>query len=342
MYHIVSTKVNIDNLPLITVIVTAYNRREYINEAINSVLSQNFDLMNVELIIITNFEFNFQITLQNINRYKIINLDGDIGEFLFTAISESSGEIIVFLDDDDMFDNEKLKYVNESFSTHRTLCYYHNSLTYINKTNEEIKYNRLVENKVKKNIDLYVDKNNISNHVNKILDSNGDFNMSCIAIRKKYYTNYLSLLRQITGATDAFFFWISIITMGDIFIEKRKLTQYRVHPNNVSVSMNYVAKIKELEREEYTFSILIAYLQGDKKNCSYNNNTIQWLNMFKSEYKLIRLFFSISPRKEVIYEVKSLFKYPLKIHNILRKRLILMSVIYIMMPHTTIKIYEKI
>ena len=111
----------------VSVIVTAYNRREYINEAINSVLSQNFDLMNVELIIITNFEFNFQITLQNINRYKIINLDGDIGEFLFTAISESSGEIIVFLDDDDMFDNEKLKYVNESFSTHRTLCYYHNS-----------------------------------------------------------------------------------------------------------------------------------------------------------------------------------------------------------------------
>jgi glycosyltransferase involved in cell wall biosynthesis len=44
------------NAPLITVILTAYNRRRYLEEAINSTLNQTLSKEFYEVIVIKNFE----------------------------------------------------------------------------------------------------------------------------------------------------------------------------------------------------------------------------------------------------------------------------------------------
>ena len=54
-------------------------------------------------------------------------MDGTVGEFLYAGVSASSGGIISFLDDDDLFSSNKLEVVYNKFKSNNNICYYHNT-----------------------------------------------------------------------------------------------------------------------------------------------------------------------------------------------------------------------
>ncbi len=97
--------------PLISVIVTTYNRKDLLKETINSILCQTYK--NFELIIIDNYsEYDFLSFVKSLNdsrlrpyQYKnngIIAINRNYG------IKKSIGEYIAFCDDDDLWKKNKL------------------------------------------------------------------------------------------------------------------------------------------------------------------------------------------------------------------------------------------
>jgi len=98
--------------PLVTVIVTTYNRKELLKKTINSILNQTYK--NFEFIIIDNFSnYNFFSYIKSFNDSRINayqnNNNGIIAINRNYAIKQSKGELIAFCDDDDIWHRTKLE-----------------------------------------------------------------------------------------------------------------------------------------------------------------------------------------------------------------------------------------
>lgn len=113
--------------PFISVVITAYKRKEFLLEALKSAVNQTLKRDKYEIICIKNFK---DIKIDNYLKYNnIINIAGKekpIGEWLYLATKKARGEIIVFLDDDDLFSKDKLEMIYFYFSKY-AIGFYHNS-----------------------------------------------------------------------------------------------------------------------------------------------------------------------------------------------------------------------
>ena len=106
-----------DNFKLVSVIITTYKKATYLNRAINSILKQTYknieiivvddndesseDRKNTELIMLkysTNSKINYIKHKKNLNGAAARN----------TGIAHSSGDYIAFLDDDDIFNENRI------------------------------------------------------------------------------------------------------------------------------------------------------------------------------------------------------------------------------------------
>ncbi len=197
----------------ITVIITAYDRKKFILNAVKSVLNQKIQEGNYELIVVKNYNDRTIDSFLDKNGIKnIYSPDKSLGGKLNQAIKISTGEIIAFLEDDDTFLEDKLEYVYSLFIKNQNLVYYHNQYMAVNE-----KYERTV-------------------YRNNFLD----FNMSCISIRKDIIES-----NKIVGITDSLdsFMYLSAVESGKrIIADKKMLTIYMVHN---SASNNFSPDIKD-------------------------------------------------------------------------------------------------
>ncbi|MCL4383602.1 glycosyltransferase, partial [Candidatus Marsarchaeota archaeon] len=106
----------------ISVIIAAYNRKNFLYDAVKSAIDQTIDKKLYEIIIIKNFEDrkidrlikNSNISIKQILlKSKLIYYPN--GLLISKALKKSNGEIIVFLEDDDIFEKNKLQQVLKIF-----------------------------------------------------------------------------------------------------------------------------------------------------------------------------------------------------------------------------------
>ena len=98
--------------PLISVIVTTYNRKELLKETIDSILNQTF--RNFELIVVDNFsDYDFFSHIESFNDKRLIPFqnqnNGIIAVNRNFGIQKAKGQYIAFCDDDDLWLPNKLE-----------------------------------------------------------------------------------------------------------------------------------------------------------------------------------------------------------------------------------------
>lgn len=113
----------------ISVIIPTYNRPKMLNRALNSVINQKYD--NMEILIIDDSnkkeeKIKNQKLIEKINNEKIIYLqtagsEGG-GKARNIGIENSKGKYIAFLDDDDIWLNNKLKKQMKKFKMDNSIC----------------------------------------------------------------------------------------------------------------------------------------------------------------------------------------------------------------------------
>lgn len=113
--------------PYISVIVTAYNRRRYLPEALGSVKAQNIDESEYEVIVVSNFEGSYE----GISNLRWITTDEEgLGAKLVIGFEEARGELVSILEDDDRWLPDKLRYVRDFMKT-TSVDYLHNNMIYV-------------------------------------------------------------------------------------------------------------------------------------------------------------------------------------------------------------------
>ena len=204
----------------ITVIITAYNRKEFLLNAIKSVLNQTLDKKLYEIIVVKNFKDEIIDNFITKNNLKNIVMEGTIGQFLYTGIKESKGNIISFLDDDDLFLKSKLEYLNYIFSKNERVVYFHNRVLLINSEGKQLK---------------------------NVLIRNPDFNISSITIRKEIIND--DVLISTWTAPDTLLYILSLDSNKKIIDSNTKLNFYRIHIKNISSNLQwyneYIEQIKK-------------------------------------------------------------------------------------------------
>lgn len=197
----------------ISIIITAYNRKKFLLEAINSVLNQTLSRNKYEIILIKNFEDSHIDEIINKNSIKSINMDGTIGMYLLRGLLSAKGNVIVFLDDDDMFFENKLEFVYNLFKQNEQLVYFHNLPQFIDENNNPI------------------------NGSGKALS----FNISCISIKKDIVN--LEILNKVSGLTDSFMLYSAFDAGGTIIAGNEILSYYRLHNSTSNFNGDTDSKI---------------------------------------------------------------------------------------------------
>ncbi len=228
--------------PYISVIVILYNRNQYIEEALNSLENQDLNKELYEVILVANLNLNINKTfLMNL---KIINssIKSGWGKYL-QGLDNASGEVISFLEDDDLFDKSKLSYLYEYFRKYNKLIYYkNNTLNFIDS-------NKIISNNYPKST-IKIFKNTKLLNYKKIIRMNHDyklgFNTSSITIKKillEKYRNYLPQDDNVLLALDVYLFYLVLEDGSDIIYDSRYLTFKRLHNLNTSVKTAFYSYI---------------------------------------------------------------------------------------------------
>jgi glycosyltransferase involved in cell wall biosynthesis len=116
-------KRNSENLKLVSVVIACYNAENYIEETIHSVLKQSYQ--NFEIVIVDDGSSDNSLDIikkisEKEHRIKYYSIDhsGRASVPRNYGVKKASGKLIAFLDADDLWTKDKLKYQLNVFNEH--------------------------------------------------------------------------------------------------------------------------------------------------------------------------------------------------------------------------------
>lgn len=244
---------------LVSVIIPTYNYAQYIGDALNSILSQDYDQSLIEVIVIDDGSTDnteevvsqYKVRFQLLKYYKTTNQGKAAATYL--GFQHASGDVIFNLDADDFFLPNKVPKVVNIFSTYPSVTHVaHPALMAINGSPTED------EEKIPRHI---TDKELSSNYIleyflsNNVLWGGG----STYAVRK--ISNFLP---ENTFAADMYideYLVYRSLTFGNSFFISEPLSYWNIHQNNYSLNNNKV--LIKTDRMEKSAKGLLTLLQNE-------------------------------------------------------------------------------
>ena len=220
----------------ISVVIIAYLRKEYIVKAVESVLDQDFHRDKYEIIVIKNFSDTFiDEFLQKNHVLSVLSTHTEIGRKFAEGLRISAGEIVCFLEDDDVFLRSKLSEVYNIFNQHRDLIYFHNNASFIDENGVPIEnFSTMSSRGIARVNEMYVKNEDKDNEIFRLFDLGPYWNNSCISLRKSHFLGSLGVLSNIKAMFDGAVFFSALCSDGDILLTGKVLNYYRVNRNSVT------------------------------------------------------------------------------------------------------------
>jgi len=229
--------------PYISVIISVYNRTQYVGEALNSVLSQTLDRDKYEVLVITN------VDLPERDGVKIIKSNERwYGAMIAQGIEEARGEIISVLDDDDLFLPNKLEVIYKIFKENDKISLVKNPVKRVDMIGKE-----RLDPLPKEPIMLQPKDLNLDTIWEAIAKYKLLFNNSSLSFRKEKMFSYLDYLKKVKLSFDTFTGLLFLFT-SPIMIWNQYLGIYRVTMS--SSSRNLINLNQYIERISFHMRVI--------------------------------------------------------------------------------------
>ena len=256
--------------PLISVVITAHNRKKYLINAVKSVLNQDSNRNDYEIIVVKNFKDEaIDAFLEKEGIISIYTDEQSFGAKLAIGIDNSKGEVISFLDDDDEFSSNKISVLIEVFKNER-ITYHHSSIESIDESGN------VHTNGLSKNIPKTVVKEEFKPiDLKLVMKYKLDWYMSAISCRASLLKDNPSFIRKTNASLDKLTFLLAIETGGSLYFDSRFLTKYRIH-ESLTNRLTDMEGFLKARKDFYVRSLnsLIEASQFFKKNITLN--LINW------------------------------------------------------------------
>lgn len=234
---------------MISVVITTYGRPKYLKRSIKSVLNQTYK--NFELIIVDDngLESKYsQETIENVEEFrpyiKFIQHKTNKGanKARNTGIKNSRGDYIAFLDDDDMFFENKLEEINRVIKSNKDVDLIYSGANHKNENSNKNKYRFVCSEKLE----------------NDILEYNFIGSNSFAVVKRKKLEEINFFDEQLESCQD-WDMWIRIIhSKGTVVGIDKALVEYTIHQNENRISKN---KDKSIDGHRKLFEKCDIYLK---------------------------------------------------------------------------------
>lgn len=232
----------------IAILIMAFKRKEFIREAMESAINQSYPRSKYEIICSVGFHDEDLSKFMKENNIKEIYCDGTLGDRLKEGLNESSGQIVVFLDDDDTFERDKLERIVSAFDRYPDCVYYHNNVTLIDRSSALIL-------EIPEPYNMQISSSFIwypMRGYRKILRERGDFNLSSIAVNRAAIRQYVDALSKISASPDSIIFFLLLQLRSPFYFDRNATTRYRVHDSETnSTSQTDVSKDMDVSLRFY-------------------------------------------------------------------------------------------
>ena len=251
--------------PKVSVLICSH-KKTFLLEAVTSAINQTIPRGYFEIVVILDYsDENVEKWLNEKAVKYFILPSSKWGEAMAYGIERLHGDIICFLDDDDLFYPNKLNRIIELFEENSNLIYIHNSAQFIS-------YNdTLLKNPIKTFDRTFCFKNDPQSlkQIRKILMASTknhiDFNVSSITVRRESIIPYANIIRKLPTMIDTILFYLSLNNEGYIMNTTDCLTKYRFHDsvsNSIIINSDSLSKYRRWTGEiEKSLHILMMSTQ---------------------------------------------------------------------------------
>jgi len=243
------------NYPLVSILINNYNYGRFLTEAINSALNQTYS--NIEVIVVD--DGSTDNSHQIIESYQdkiipIIKPNGGQASAFNTGFAASRGEIICFLDSDDIFLPEKVQEIVNVFAEHEDIGWCFHILSFFGDNQHKFEPNKDVWDSKKYDLRSTVTKGKISGKLPQI-----NLATSIMCLRRELLKQILPMPETIRITSDDYIKYTALgLTPG--FILLKELALQRIHNSNA-----YTLRTdKDKQKLSAKINILSAYWM--KKN----------------------------------------------------------------------------
>jgi len=235
----------------VSAVVMAHGRREFLREAVDSARAQTGVPDSYEVIVTKDFADPYVDTLPGL---RLLDSTGmGTGDMIAEAAKAARGDLLAFLDDDDVWEPGKVAQVLSVFASSPRLGYYGHGQSIINDAGEPSPMGGAIwrrQKRLRKDIEIPPP---ISGSVASSLWADPG-NDSSITLRRAFLLDREPFLRQIRASIDTFLLWTGLLSAGGIRFAAAPLTRLRVHTENFSRGSRssfrgYVAQYQQMEAD---------------------------------------------------------------------------------------------
>lgn len=230
-----------------SVLVNAYTRTVYVEQALDSVLSQTSS-QGMEVLVLTS-RSDFSIPRKIEERAANVGTElkllgspmGPAGTALASALPSIRGEFVALLDDDDMFDPRKIGKLDEAIDQYPSLGFFHNSQCFVDESNRPLsrlnphRFVRHASSRRSEGRRLVVDPRDDATIARGMAYEPG-FNDSSIVIRRSILEENSALMRRLVFAEDTALYYFALLSGRPLLLTSDRLTRYRIHGGAMTVT----------------------------------------------------------------------------------------------------------
>jgi len=258
----------------VSVIITCYNLEEYIGQAIESVLNQDY-LGAVEILVIDDCSIDRSAEIiKSYGDVCYLRTEDNLGVLMATVcgLENTLGELVFFLDGDDLWEPSKLSALVKRFMTDPKLAFVTHDLKYIDRNGTDL-HRSTRPSEVMASVPLSLEDSMTRNGV--LLNSDYVWLGSAYAVHRTL-GNLKEFCRFAKTLPDPFntyqdwplAFWVACQTSVTFGYVPLKLFRYRLHGKNHSGDATSVPKaIRNVRRVLNTTQAMIAVLSLFKAEC---------------------------------------------------------------------------
>jgi glycosyltransferase involved in cell wall biosynthesis len=223
-----------------SVILPVYTRKEFVNQALLSLENQDVDKNFFEVLIISNVEINLERSY-NLNMQIVKSDRMTLAGKLSQGIILAKYDVVTFLEDDDLYCNDRISTILKCFGSESDLTYYHNASIHFRHTEIQKRIASLCSHSSIQKVFRIQERRNtdISRSDEMFLYKNqADYNLSSMALRKDFIIDHAKEIANLgTRSIDTFVFSIALYKGNSLLIDSKILTSIRINEFNASQSV---------------------------------------------------------------------------------------------------------
>lgn len=225
--------------PQIAVVVGAYGREEYLPAAVSSVLRQTLDRSQYELVVTKDFRAPaLDRQLEEAGARLLLDPDPRMGRVV-RAARQTTAPLVAYLDDDDLFEPERLEHVLRLFRSRPGTTFYRNRVSVIDPAGRPVdpeRWDRLYRDpEFDRTGPVAIGSSEKRERWPELNGTYAEFNLSSMVFRREVFEEpYGKFLEGVDARIDLGHFLAGYLSIGEAYFDDRRLTRYRLHPTNSS------------------------------------------------------------------------------------------------------------